>query len=73
MFRIIKENRNLYILEERDDEQEFEDISLDKFVYLEKQIKMKCVYMNKFDSWKPIEITSEKISPKREIICYKKK
>ena len=73
LFRIIKENRNLDLLEESDDEEEFEDISLDKFVYLEKQIKMKCVYMNKFDSWKPIEITSEKISPKREIICYKKK
>ncbi len=34
---------------------------------------MKCVFMKKFDSWKPIEISKDKISPRREIICYKKK
>ena len=34
---------------------------------------MKCVFIKKFDSWKPIEISNNKISPRREIICYKKK
>ena len=73
LFRTIKENDNLDLLEESDDEEEFENINLDKFVDLDKKITMKCVYMNKFDSWKPIEISKDKISPKREIICYKKK
>jgi hypothetical protein len=73
LFRTIKENRNLDLLEESDDEEEFENINLDKFVNLEKEIKMKCVFMKKFDSWKPIQISNEKISPRREIICYKKK
>jgi len=73
LFRTIKENGNLDLLEESDDEEEFENINLDKFVNLEKEIKMKCVFMKKFDSWKPIEISKDKISPRREIICYKKK
>ena len=73
LFRTIKENTNLDLLEESDDEEEFENINLDKFVNLEKEIKMKCVFMKKFDSWKPIEISNDKISPRREIICYKKK
>ena len=29
--------------------------------------------MKKFDSWQPIEISKNEISPRREIICYKKK
>tara|TARA_B110000037_G_scaffold221952_1_gene294764 strand:- start:2403 stop:3347 length:945 start_codon:yes stop_codon:yes gene_type:complete len=72
LFRIIKENNNLDLLEESDDEEEFENIRLDKFVNLEKKMKMKCVYMKKFNSWKPIEISNDNVSPKREITCYKK-
>jgi len=73
IFRTIKENVNLDSLEESDDEEEFENINLDKFVDLEKEVKMKCVFISKFDSWKPIEISNNNISPRREIICYKKK
>ena len=73
LFRTIKENNNLDLLEESDDEEEFENINIDKFVNLEKEIKMKCVFIKKFDSWQPIEITNNNISPRREIICYKKK
>lgn len=73
LFRNIKENKNLDALEESDDEEEFENISLDKFVNLDKKIVMKCLYIKKFDSWKPIEISTYKISPRREILYYKKK
>tara|TARA_B110000444_G_scaffold70540_1_gene66291 strand:+ start:161 stop:1102 length:942 start_codon:yes stop_codon:yes gene_type:complete len=72
LFRTIKENKNLDLLEESDDEEEFENMAIDKFVNLEKEIKMKCVFMKKFDSWQPIEISKNEISPRREIICYKK-
>ena len=53
LFRNIKENDNLDLLEESDDEEEFEDISLDKYVDLDKEIKMECMYLEKFKSWVP--------------------
>lgn len=55
LFRNIKENNYLDALEESDDEEEFENINIDKFVDLTKQIKMKCVYNYKFKKWTPIE------------------
>ena len=73
LFRNIKENVNLDYLEESDDEEEFENISEDKFVYLNKEYKMKCVYFSKFGLWQPLEISKENICNKREINFYKKK
>lgn len=55
LFREIKENRNLDLLEESDDEEEFEDVSIDKFVNTEKQIKMLCKFNPKFKNWVPIK------------------
>ena len=42
LFRNIKENSNLDLLEESDDEEEFENVNPDKYVYLEilKKIKI---------------------------------
>lgn len=54
LFRNIKENNSLDALEESDDEDEFENVNLDKFVDLSKKIKMKCVYNYKFKKWTPI-------------------
>jgi len=54
LFRNIKENKSLDALEESDDDDEFENINLDKFVDLSKKIKMKCVYNYKFKKWTPI-------------------
>lgn len=54
LFRNIKENKNLDLLEESDDEEEFENTNQDKFVDLEKEMKMKCVYNNKFKKWEPL-------------------
>lgn len=73
LFRNIKENDNLDYLEESDDEEEFENISEDKFVDLNKKYKMKCVYLSKFGLWQPLEISTENICNKREINFYKKK
>ena len=55
LFRNIKENRSLDALEESDDEDEFENTNIDKFVDLAKRIKMKCVFNYKFKKWTPIE------------------
>jgi hypothetical protein len=56
LFRNIKENENLDTLEESDDEEEFENNQIDKFVYLDRTILMKCVYNNKFKKWQPLSI-----------------
>jgi len=53
LFRNIKENDNLDRLEESDDEDEFENDNIDKFVYLEKTYPMKCKYNYKFKKWYP--------------------
>jgi len=73
IFRQIKENYNLDALEESDDEEEFENISLDKYVDLNKEINIKCEYIKKFRAWKPISISTQEICDKREINIYKKK
>ena len=71
LFRKIRENDNLDLLEESDDEDEFENISEDKFVYLDKFYIMKCVFLHKFNKWKPLSITHEPISKKSNIITKK--
>jgi hypothetical protein len=59
-FRIIKENKNLDLLEESDDEEEFENINEDKFVYMNRCFNFKCVYNKKFKKWTPVKKTNEK-------------
>ena len=74
LFRDIKENNNLDTLEESDDEEEFENISKDKYVYLEKSYKLRCVYNKKFQRWVPLTIAKKsKISFKKEILQMEKK
>jgi len=58
LFRTIKENNNLDSLEESDDESEFENERIDKFVFLEKSYNMVCVYNNKFKKWEPVKLTT---------------
>jgi hypothetical protein len=60
LFRNIKENINLDTLEESDDEDEFQNIKNDKYVYLDKSFKILCVYNNRFKKWKPIELAPDK-------------
>ena len=56
LFRNIKENSNLDSLEESDEEEEFENIQIDKFVDLNKIIKMRCIFNYKFKKWVPISV-----------------
>ena len=53
LFRKIKENDNLDLLEESEDEEEFENIKEDKYVDLNKSVLMKCVYSKRFKKWQP--------------------
>ena len=63
LFRKIKENNNLDSLEESDDEEEFENDQLDKFVYLERFYKMVCTFNTKFKKWVPFQRFNE-VKPK---------
>jgi len=66
-YRKIKENENLDYLEESDDEEEFENISLDKFVDLTKTYKFECVYNNKFKMWTPCK----KVDDSEQLVKFK--
>ena len=55
LFRKIKENDNLDYLEESDDEEEFQDIRVDKFVDLKQRFAIKCSFIHKFKKWVPIQ------------------
>jgi hypothetical protein len=58
LFRKIKENDNLDAIEERDDEEEFQNNKEDKYVYLDRSFKMNCEYNNKFKRWIPVSLAS---------------
>ena len=69
LFRKIKENQNLDTLEESDDEEEFENERDDKFVHLDRNLKMICQYNFKFKKWTPINLGDpmQKVSFKKEL------
>jgi len=60
LFRVIKENDNLDALEESDDENEFENENIGKFVHLNKSYKMVCQFNHKFKKWCPIKLSEDK-------------
>lgn len=72
LFRNIKENDDLDKLEESDDEDEFENPNIDKYVYLDKSYKMKCHYNKKFKKWTPIEMVdnTNNVSNKNEVTNF---
>jgi len=59
LFRVIKENQNLDALEESDDEEEFENEDIHKFVHLNKTYNMVCVFNYKFKKWVPIKLANK--------------
>jgi hypothetical protein len=75
IFRNIKENKNLDLLEESDSDDEFENIEEDKFVNINKKIKMECQYNIKFKKWIPIKIVENhtKVFNTNDIINIEKK
>ena len=75
LFRTIKENQNLDLLEESDDEDEFENVSADKFVDLDKTLIMECLYVPKFRKWCPETVLTDPrlISEKKDILALEKK
>jgi len=73
LFRNIKENDNLDLLEESDDEEEFQNENLDRFVDINKSFLFVCKYNYKFKKWFPVKLFDNvKRKEKIENILVKK-
>lgn len=76
LFRTIKENVNLDALEESDDEDEFQNDNIDKYVDLNKSYFMTCSFNYKFKKWMPINVkensTTKDIMKRDDLIRLEK-
>jgi regulatory protein YycI of two-component signal transduction system YycFG len=74
LFRNIKENKNLDALEESDDEEEFENDNINKFVYLEKEYNMVCQYNQKHRKWAPLRLArkGDRVVTKKDLFRLEK-
>lgn len=58
LFRNIRENENIDYIEESDTEEDFENLDCTRYVDLDKEIYMECVFHEKFRKWQPMSISS---------------
>jgi hypothetical protein len=74
LFRNIKENDNLDLLEESDDEEEFQNEREDIFVHLNAEYKMVCGFNYKFKKWYPLSLAQDKLKiiQQSELLKYDK-
>ena len=63
LFRKIKENINLDAIEESDDEEEFEDMTEDKYVDIQKVLLMEFIFNPKFKKWIPVRVVDNSFTP----------
>ena len=56
LFRNIRENKNIDYIEESDDEEDFENVSEDKYVDINKTLLIECIFHNKFKKWVPKKV-----------------
>ena len=61
IFRKIRENDCLDLIEESDDESDFENVREDKYVDLEKRVLMECVFHSKFKKWMPVGVVASEL------------
>ena len=59
LFRNIRENTNVDLGEESEDEDLFQNVNPDKYVDLEKRIKMHCVYNMRWRRWTPVSVAPD--------------
>ena len=72
LFRNIRENEDLDDIEMSDDEEDFQDISCDKYLKKGISYNMKCIYNRRFKKWTPINISDDKIINKNQILFLEK-
>lgn len=54
LFRNIRENINLDYIEESEDEEDFQNINIDKYIDMNKMIIIDCIFNYKFRKWMPL-------------------
>jgi hypothetical protein len=67
IFRNIKENDNLDLLEESDSEDEFENTQEDRFIKCKEGLTMRVEYIPRFNGWKPYELCNLPPSSQEDI------
>ena len=73
LFRNIRENIELDYIEASDDEEDFENVSEDKYVDLDKSFTMECLYNNKFKMWVPEKVVTNKdVIEQKQLLKFKK-
>ena len=75
IFRNIRENARLDAIEESDDENDFENVSEDKYVYTNRSKIMRCVYSFRFKRWTPSEMldSNSKLTTRKDLKLLEKK
>ena len=68
LFRNIKENQNLDAIEESDDEDDFQNMRIDKYVDLKKTVSIECHFQPKFKRWIP----TKKAYPSEKVVHISK-
>jgi len=58
IYRNIRENENIDYIEESEDEEEFQNINVDKYIKKDVKCIIECEFMNTFKMWKPVRIIS---------------
>jgi len=71
LFRHIRENDNIDLIEESEDEDYFEDTRLNKFM-LHKSYNMECIFNKKYNKWEPIKLTNKPISNAQDMMFIEK-
>ena len=60
LFRNIRENNNLDFIEESDDEEDFQNMAIDKYVDINKTLLMEFTFNSKFKRWVPIKVVDSR-------------
>jgi len=61
IFRRIRENDNLDLAEESEDEADFENMDVNKYVNLEAVVPIECVFNQKHKKWIPVRLSKDKL------------
>ena len=61
VFRRIRENENLDLAEESEDEADFENMDANKFVDLDKAAQIECLFSTRHKKWIPVKLSTDKI------------
>lgn len=60
LFRNIRENQNLDYIEESDDEDDFQNLNVDKYVNPNKYLLIECIFDRKFKKWIPVRVVDNR-------------